>query len=67
MAEVRSRFAGVAGGAKLFLRALKALGFTLKETDESDTMFVVYRLLRTAGEPGQPQWPELKVCEYKRR
>jgi ribosomal RNA-processing protein 8 len=67
VAEVRSRFAGAEGGARAFLNALGALGFTLKETDESDTMFVVYRLIRTAAPPGRPDWPLLKVCQYKKR
>lgn len=61
LAEVRSRFAGAEGGSRAFLRALAAAGFALKETDESDTMFVVYRLVKTEAPPGRPDWPQLKV------
>ncbi len=68
IAEVRSRFEGADGGVDAFLRALAALGFTLRARDESDTMFIVLRLIK-ADAPGakQPRWPALKACEYKRR
>ena len=68
IAEVRSRFEGADGGVDAFLRALAALGFSLRARDESDTMFAVFRFAK-ADEPGtkQPRWPALKACEYKRR
>lgn len=69
IAEVRSRFEGAQGGVDAFVRALAALGFTLRSRDESDTMFAVLRLVK-ADAPGSakpPRWPALKACEYKRR
>ena len=68
IAEVRSRFEGADGGVEAFLRALAALGFSLRARDESDTMFAVFRFSK-ADEPGAkaPRWPALKACEYKRR
>ena len=68
IAEVRSRFEGADGGVEAFLRALAALGFSLRARDESDTMFAVFRFVK-ADEPGAkaPRWPALKACEYKRR
>jgi ribosomal RNA-processing protein 8 len=68
LAEVRSRLQGAQGGVPAFLGALKRLGFALKERDESDTHFAVYRLAKRA-EAGEAdvQWPQLKACEYKRR
>ena len=68
IAEVRSRFEGADGGVEAVLRALAALGFSLRARDESDTMFAVFRFVK-ADEPGAkaPRWPALKACEYKRR
>jgi ribosomal RNA-processing protein 8 len=73
VAEVRSRFEGDGGGVDAFLAAVTALGFQLRQRDESDTMFAVFRWVKT--QDAQPpkkgraaaKWPVLKACEYKRR
>ena len=74
VAEVRSRFEGDGGGVDAFLAAVQALGFQLRHRDESDTMFAVYRWVKTQDPQPPPKkgraaakWPVLKACEYKRR
>lgn len=41
-------------------------GFKLAFQDTSNTMFVQLHL-RKVGEVGEPAWPALKPCIYKRR
>lgn len=41
-------------------------GFKLAFQDTSNTMFVQLHL-RKVGEVGEPVWPALKPCIYKRR
>ena len=76
VAEVRSRFEGETGGVDAFVAAVTALGFQLRHRDESDTMFAVFRWVKSEndgdGKVKQKKgravkWPILKACEYKRR
>lgn len=77
--QVRSRFEGLPNAVVQFIAALSALGFKLQSRDDADKMFVIFVFVKTkVGESaaagkgkqqrgGQPAWPQLKACEYKRR
>ena len=71
IAEVRSRFDGSAGHASVesFLAACERLGFKRKGApDESNKMFFVVKLVKSEKRrKGDPNWPKLKACIYKRR
>lgn len=76
VAEVRSRFEGEAGGVDAFVAAVTALGFQLRHRDESDTMFAIFRWVKSdkaqqarksKTNSRATKWPALKACEYKRR
>lgn len=71
IAEVRSRFDGSNGGATIesFAATLSALGFKMKGApDESNKMFFIVKLVKSEKRrKGDPNWPKLKACIYKRR
>ena len=76
IAEVQSRFVDGGGRSVLptFLEALACLGFQLRRKDTSNSHFLVLELKRQECQErqpgkggGQPAWPELRACMYKKR
>ncbi|KAJ7529140.1 hypothetical protein O6H91_15G035500 [Diphasiastrum complanatum] len=70
VAEVKSRFDVQRGGADVekFVKALKDLGFSLMDKDDTNTMFVMFYFKKKGGaQSGSIVWPQLKPCIYKRR
>eukprot|EP01116_Phalansterium_solitarium_P002864 TRINITY_DN1317_c1_g1_i2.p1 TRINITY_DN1317_c1_g1~~TRINITY_DN1317_c1_g1_i2.p1 ORF type:complete len:392 (-),score=95.52 TRINITY_DN1317_c1_g1_i2:293-1408(-) len=64
IAEVKSRFAGVAD----FAGVLRRLGFDLVSKDDKNTMFVFLTLAKSATRPCDASGaPALKPCIYKKR
>ncbi len=52
-----------------FLAACERLGFKRKGApDESNKMFFIVKLVKSEKRrKGDPNWPKLKACIYKRR
>ena len=72
IAEVRSRFQTVPGGDSResgFVQCVRSAGFALREHDASNKMFVTFLFQKTKEGPraGDPDWPPLKACTYKKR
>ncbi|KAK9705017.1 hypothetical protein RND81_07G027200 [Saponaria officinalis] len=71
IAEVKSRFDTNTGGAEpeKFARAICELGFSTRDKDFSNKMFIMlyFKKKDKRANAKQIEWPELKPCLYKRR